>query len=117
MNSENYSLESLEKGFQNFNETFTQGVRDVEDQIRSTPLIAVAASAVVGYLLNLLPIGGILRLIFKLVLFSIKPLLVIFGAVKLYEFIKKKTEETRPYGYAERDREPLLDSPSGPPAV
>ena len=67
MNSENYSLESLEKGFQNFNETFTQGVRDVEDQIRSTPLIAVAASAVVGYMLNLLPIGGILRLIFKLV--------------------------------------------------
>ena len=51
MNSENYSLESLEKGFQNFNETFTQGVHDVEDQIRSTPLIAVAISAAVGYLL------------------------------------------------------------------
>jgi hypothetical protein len=117
MNSENYSLESVEKGFQNFNETVTQGVRDVEDQIRSTPLIAVAIAVVGGYLLNLLPIGGILRLLFKLILFSLKPLLVVFGAVKLYEFIKKQTEEARSSDYAERDREALLDSPSGPPGV
>jgi hypothetical protein len=117
MNSENYSLDSsLEKGFQNLNETFTQGVQDVEDKIRSTPLIAVAIAAAGGYLLHVLPIAPILRLIVKLVLFSVKPLIVVFGAVKLYEFIRKQTDETRTYGVGEKDREPLLDSPSGPPA-
>jgi hypothetical protein len=117
MNSENYSLESsVEKGFQNLNETFTQCVQDFEEKVRSTPLTAVAIAAAGGYLLHVLPIGPLIRLILKLVLFSIKPLIVAFGAVKLYEFIRKQTSENRSYGYGEKDREPLLDSPSGPPA-
>jgi hypothetical protein len=93
----------------------TQGVQDIGDKIRSTPLVAVAIAAAAGYLLHILPIGPILRLVFKLFLFAVKPFIVIFGAVKLYEFIRKQVEETKSYGNAERDREPLLDSPSGPP--
>jgi hypothetical protein len=42
---------------------------------------------------------------------------LIFGAVKLYEFIQKQSGEIRSSAETERDREPLLDSPSGPPGA
>jgi hypothetical protein len=115
MNSENYSLDSLKKGCDSLNETLTQGIQDVEDQIRSTPLIAVALAAAGGYLLQFFPIFLILRLLMKLLFFLIKPAIVVLGAVKLYEFVRKQSDEIRGTGYAERDREPLQDSPSGPP--
>ena len=114
MNSENYSLDSLKKGCDSLNETLTQGIQDVEDQIRSTPLIAVVLAAVGGYLLQFFPIFLILRLITKLLFFLIKPAIVVLGAVKLYEFVQEQGDEIRGSGYAEKEREPLLDSPSGP---
>ena len=118
MNSENYSLQSsLEKGCQSLNECWTQGVHDLEDKVRSTPLVAVSLAVGVGYLLRFFPIFLILSVIVKLFLLFLKPLILLFGAVKLYEFIQKQTGEIRSSGEAEKDREPLLDSPSGPPGA
>jgi hypothetical protein len=117
MNSETYSLDSsLKKGCESLNETFTHCLRDFEGKVRSTPLVAVSVAAAAGYLLRFFPIFWILSVVTRLLLLSLKPLIVIFGAVKLYEFIRKQTDETRTYGVGEKDREPLLDSPSGPPA-
>ena len=116
MNSETYSLDSsLKKGCESLNETFTHCLRDFEDKVRSTPLVAVSVAAAVGYLLRFFPIFWILSVVTRLLLLSLKPLIVLFGAVKLYEFIQKQSSEVRSSGDAERDREPLLDSPSGPP--
>jgi hypothetical protein len=116
MKSETYSLDSsLKKGCESLNETFTQCLRDFEDKVRSTPLVAVSVAAAVGYLLRFFPIAGILSVVVKLFLFAIKPLIVLFGAIKLYEFIRTQSGDIRSSGDAERDREPLLDSPSGPP--
>ena len=115
MNSENYSLESsLKEGCQTLNEAVTEGVRELEDTVRSTPLIAVAVAAFVGYLLRFLPIFGILKLLIRLALFSIKPVVVLFAGYKLYEYIRKQGWEIRSSGEGEKYREPLLDSPSGP---
>ncbi len=116
MNSENYSLQSsLEKGCQSLNESFTRGVNDLEDKVRSTPLAAVSVAVVIGYLLRFFPIALILGIVVKLFFFALKPLILLFGALKLFEFIQKQSGEVRSTGEAERDREPLLDSPSGPP--
>lgn len=116
MNSENYSLDSsLKEGCASLNETLTQGLHDLEDKVRSTPLVAVSLAAGVGYLLRFFPITWILSVVARLFLFSLKPLIILFGAVKLYEFIRKQSSEVRSSGDPERDREPLLDSPSGPP--
>jgi hypothetical protein len=115
MNSENYSLQStLEKGCESLNESFTQCVRDLEDKVRSTPLVAVSLAVVVGYVLRFFPIALIIGIVTKLFFLSLKPLILIFGALKLYEFVQKQGREIRPSGEIERDREPLLDSPSGP---
>ena len=116
MNSENYSLQSsLEKGCQSLNESFNQSVRDLEDKVRSTPLIAVSLAVGLGYVLRFFPIALIIGIVTKLFFFSLKPLILIFGALKLYEFIQKQGGDMRSSREMERDRGPLLDSPSGPP--
>ena len=116
MNSENYSLDSsLKNGCAALNETLTQGLHDFEDKVRSTPLVAVSLAAAVGYLLRFFPIIWILSVVARLFLLALKPLIVLFGAIKLYEFIRNQSCEIRSSGDAEREREPLLDSPSGPP--
>jgi hypothetical protein len=118
MNSENYSLESsVKEGFQSVNEAVTQYLRDLEEKIRTTPLVAVSVAAGVGYLLRLFPIGLILAVLVRLFLFALKPVIIVFGAIKLYDFIREQSSESRSTGYGEKEREPLLDSPAGPPGV
>jgi hypothetical protein len=53
-----------------------QGIRDFEDKVPSTPLVAVSLGMLAAYLF---PITLILGFVARLLLFSIKPLLVIFG--------------------------------------
>jgi hypothetical protein len=115
MNSENYSLDSsLKKGCESLNETLTQCLRDFEEKVRATPLAAVSLAAGVGYLLRFFPIFWILGIVIRLFLLCLKPLIILFGAAKLYEFIRNQSAETR-VSADEREREALLDSPSGPP--
>ena len=125
MNSENYSLQSsLEKGCQSLNESFTQCVRDLEDKVRSTPLVAVSLAAGLGYVLRFFPITLIIGIVTKLFFLSLKPLILIFGALKLYEFIQKQGGENRssretrgigsPFWTLPRVR-PKLETRSAPP--
>lgn len=114
MNPENSSLESsIKQTFQNFSGSATECLQDFEDKVRSSPLAAVALGASVGYLLRFFPLGFILGILVRLLLFSLKPLILIFGAVKLFELVKQNRGDSWP---TSEDREPLLDSPSGPPA-
>jgi hypothetical protein len=114
MNSENSSLESsVKQTFQDFSGSVTQCLEDFEDKVRSSPLAAVALGVSVGYLLRFFPLGFILGILVRLFLFSLKPLILIFGAVKLFELVKQKRGDAWP---TSEEREPLLDSPSGPPA-
>ena len=88
MNSENFLLESsIKKACQSISESCGQGIRDLEDKVRATPLVAVSLGMLAGYLF---PITLIFGFVARLLLFSIKPLLLIFGAAKLYELIQQK---------------------------
>ena len=84
----NFLLESsIKKACQSISESCGQGIRDLEDKVRATPLVAVSLGMLAGYLF---PITLILGFVARLLLFSIKPLLLIFGAAKLYELIQQK---------------------------
>ena len=118
MNSENSSLESsIKQSLQSLNESFTQCLADFEDRVRSAPLAAVSLGVSVGYLLRFFPLTFILGIVLRLFLFSLKPLILLFGAMKLFELVRKSCGEDWPAPDRDRDREPLLDSPSGPPAA
>jgi hypothetical protein len=107
MNSENFSLESsIRKACQSVSESCGQGICDFEDKVRATPLVAVSLGVVAGYLLRFVPITLILGFV-RLLLFSIKPLILILGAAKLYELIQQKRGNSWPSGESDRDREPL----------
>jgi hypothetical protein len=113
MNSENSSLEStIKQTFQNLNESFTQCLQDFEERVRSSPLAAVSLGVSVGYLLRFFPITFFLGILIRLFLFALKPLILVFGAIKLFELIRQNRGEN---WSASEEREPLLDSPSGPP--
>jgi hypothetical protein len=113
MNSENPSLEStIKQTFQNLNEALTQCLQDFEERVRSSPLAAVSLGVSVGYLLRFFPITFFLGVLIRLFLFALKPLILVFGAIKLFELIRQNRGENWP---ASEEREPLLDSPSGPP--
>lgn len=117
MNSENSSLESsIKQSLQSLNESLTQCLGDFEDRVRSAPLAAVSLGLSVGYLLRFFPLTFILGIVLRLFLFSLKPLILLFGAMKLFELVRKSGED-RAGSDRDRDREPLLDSPSGPPAA
>jgi hypothetical protein len=113
MNSEYSSFESsVKETFQNLSESYTQCLQDFEERVRSAPLAAVALGVSVGYLLRFFPLTFVLGLLVRLFLFSLKPLILIFGALKVFELIRQNRGENWP---ANEEREPLLDSPSGPP--
>ena len=42
-----------------------------------------------GLLLSLFPIGRLIGLLFRLVLFAIKPALLVLGAIKAYEYAQR----------------------------
>ena len=113
MNSENSSLEStIKETFQNVNESVAQCLQDFEERVRSSPLAAVSLGVSLGYLLRFFPITFILSVLIRLFLFALKPLILVFGAVKLFELIRQNRGNK---WLASEEREALLDSPSGPP--
>ncbi len=78
----------------NTNETFKaridRGVADAETKIREEPLKAVLIGTGAGLVLSRLPLFGILILLIRLVLWSIKPALLVFGITKAVEYVKKQ---------------------------
>lgn len=65
--------------------------QDCEERIRTSPISAVLMAAAVGYLLRFLPLGMLLGGIVRLLLLLVKPVIVVFGAVKLYELFRQNS--------------------------
>lgn len=58
-------------------------VTRVESYTRDEPIRAVSAAFGVGILLTLLPIGGIISMVARIIFLLARPLLMILGLVKL----------------------------------
>ena len=63
-------------------------ISSVENYARQEPTKAVSAAFGAGLILTLLPVGGIVRLLFV----ALRPLLLILGFIKLYEEIESRRQ-------------------------
>lgn len=66
-------------------------IRTCEEKIRTSPISAVLAAAAVGYLFRFVPLGLLVGGIVRLLLVLAKPVIVSFGAVKLFEFFRQSS--------------------------
>ena len=74
---------------QKFNDYHSQG----ESYVRENPSQAVLSALAAGFVLRLLPIGGIVSALVRLVLFALRPAIFIYGAVALYKHFQEPKQE------------------------
>jgi hypothetical protein len=60
-------------------------VGQAEEYVRDNPGQALLYAFVAGYVLNRLPLGGILRGAVRLSYLALRPAILIYGATKLYQ--------------------------------
>ena len=61
-----------------------------QQMIREEPAKAVGLAVLVGLLLTVFPVGRVLGALVRLAMMLARPLLLVLGAIKLYEEIEKK---------------------------
>lgn len=61
-----------------------------QDFARKEPAQAAGLAAAAGLVLTVLPVGRLLTMLVRLAFFFVRPALLIFGAVKLYEEFEKR---------------------------
>ena len=85
---------SLEEGLEELLCNARQEIRSryqkCENQIQKSPKSAVLGAALVGYLLHRMPVRAILVTQVRVFSALIPPALFLFGAAKLYEFLRKQ---------------------------
>jgi hypothetical protein len=84
--SEDLALRSFRYTKEQFDEVLSQ----TEKYVRENPGQSMLYAFVAGYVLNRLPIGGMLRGLVRLSFFALKPAILIYGAAKLYEVAQEE---------------------------
>jgi hypothetical protein len=74
-----------ERGLRYTREHFDDLVNETEAYVRANPVQSIAYAVLVGFILNRLGIARILTGVVRLLLFALKPAILIYGATKLYE--------------------------------
>jgi ElaB/YqjD/DUF883 family membrane-anchored ribosome-binding protein len=72
---------------------FEKAQAQAEDYVRESPSKAVGIAVFAGFVLAMLPIGGIIGALIRLLLFLVRPALMILGVVKVCEEIQRASEE------------------------
>jgi hypothetical protein len=67
-------------------------VGQAEEYVRENPGQALLYAFVAGYVLNRLPVGGIIRSAMKLSLFALRPAMLVYGATRVYQATQQKGE-------------------------
>ena len=79
------SKDLAERGLRYTREHFDELVTQTETYVRENPVQSMAYAVLAGFVLNRLGIGRILSGVVRLLLFALKPAILIYGATKLYE--------------------------------
>jgi hypothetical protein len=74
-----------ERGLRYTREHFDELLNETEAYVRENPVQSIAYAVVAGFVLNRLGIGRIVSGLVRLLLFALKPAILIYGAAKLYE--------------------------------
>jgi hypothetical protein len=77
-----------ERGIQYTREQWNEIIAQTEDYVRANPTKSLLYGVAAGFILDRLPIFQILRALVRLLLMAIKPVILIYGATKLYEALK-----------------------------
>lgn len=82
----------VQRGLRYGQEQWGEILAQTEDYVRANPTRAVCYGLAAGFLLDRLPVfrimGGLLRLMLK----AFKPVILIFGATKLYQMMRDSQE-------------------------
>lgn len=79
------------KAFQDFAGACDEKRRCCEETVRRSPLAAVGCAGVAGYLLQRLPVAALASGVAGLVLRLLKPALLLYGTVKVWEHFSEKS--------------------------
>lgn len=93
-------LQTMEEGvhvlFSNAKEGFCHCYQDCEDHIRKSPVTAVLGAVAAGYLLHRMPVRAILVTQVRILSALTPPALVLFGAAKIYDFMRSRKRDEQP---------------------
>jgi hypothetical protein len=79
------SEDLAERSLRYTREQFGQVLNQTENYVRENPGQSLAYAFLAGLILNRLPVGRILSGVCRLLLFALKPAMLIYGATKLYQ--------------------------------
>jgi len=78
------AAELPERGVQWVKDHVEAVLTETESYVRDKPAESILCAFVAGYILNRLPLGRILSGLFRLLIFALKPAILVYGAAKLY---------------------------------
>jgi hypothetical protein len=74
-----------QRGVQYAQDQFSEVMTQAEEYVREKPAQSLLIALLAGFILNRLPIGRLLGGVVRLLLFALKPALLVYGATKVYE--------------------------------
>ena len=81
-----------ERGLRYTKDQFEQILEQTEEYVRANPARSVAYALIAGFILNRLPIGRILGGFVRLLMIAFKPVILAYGATKLYQAAQSDEE-------------------------
>jgi hypothetical protein len=79
------AAELPERGVQWVKDQVEVVLTETESYVREKPAESLLCAFAVGYILNRLPLGRVLSGLLRLLIFALKPAILIYGAAKLYQ--------------------------------
>jgi hypothetical protein len=78
------AAELPERGVQWVKDRVETVLNETESYVREKPTESLLCAFAAGYILNRLPLGRVLGGLFRVLIFALKPAILIYGAAKLY---------------------------------
>jgi len=79
------AAELPERGAQWVKDQIEAVLTETESYVRKKPAESLLCAFAAGYILNRLPVGKVLGGLFRLLVFALKPAILVYGAAKLYQ--------------------------------
>ena len=79
------ATEFPERGVQWVKDQVEVVLSETESYVREKPAESLLCAFVAGYILNRLPLGRVVGGLFRLLIFALKPAILVYGAAKLYQ--------------------------------
>ncbi|PYM02364.1 MAG: hypothetical protein DMF13_06230 [Verrucomicrobia bacterium] len=78
------------RGVRYAQDQFSEVVTQAEEFVREKPGQSLLIALLAGFILNRLPIGRLFGGLVRLLVFALKPALLLYGATKVYEVIREE---------------------------